>query len=181
MRIAWRSIGKKVLLPVTVGITDGILTALTLTASSLTSNQPHVTISIALRVGGVAFFSGAFVYFIAKYAEFRQELVHAERELSLLAHGKLALGYLGREALREAGFATLLSSSAAFLGASGPLLIATVFPHYPWVSVVTALIALALLGIALAKVLYGNMLRWALALLIGGAVLTAIGIQLGIV
>lgn len=181
MRVPWRSIGKRLLLPVTMGLTDGILTALTLTASSLTSNQPHVTISIALRVAGVAFFSGAFVCFVTKYAEFRQELVHSERELSLLAHGKLAVGYLGRAALREAGFATLLSSSAAFLGALGPLVVATMFPHDPWTSVVAALIALGLLGVALAKALYGNMLRWAIALIIGGGLLTVIGIHLDIV
>jgi len=169
------------LLPVTMGLTDGVLTALTLTASSLTSNQPHVTLSIAFRVAGVAFFSGAFVYFVSKYAEFRQELVHAERELSLLTHGKLAVGYLGRSALREAGFATLFSSGAAFLGALGPLVIAAAFPRHPWTSVVAALIALALLGIALAKVLYGRMLRWVIVLVIGGGLLTVIGIQLDIV
>jgi predicted membrane protein (TIGR00267 family) len=181
MRVRWRSIGRKLLLPVTMGLTDGILTALTLTASSLISNQPHITISIALRVAGVAFFSGVFVCFVTKYAEFRQELVHSERELSLLAHGKLALGYLGRSAIREAGIATLLSSSAAFLGALCPLVVATLFPRSPWTSVVTALIALALLGIALAKVLYGNMLRWAIALVIGGGLLTLFGIQLDII
>lgn len=181
MKVPWRSIQKKLLLPVTMGLTDGILTALTLTASSLTSSQPHVTISIALRVAAVAVFSGAFVCFVTKYAEFRHELVHAERELSLLAHGKLALGYLGRSALREAGLATLFSSSSAFLGALGPLLIATVFPRHPGTSVAAALIALALLGIGLAKILYGNMLRWAFALVLGGVLLTVIGIYLDIV
>lgn len=181
MKVPWGSIGKKLLLPVTMGLTDGILTALTLTASSLTSNKPHVTISIALRVAAVAVFSGAFVCFVTKYAEFRHELIHAERELSLLAHGKLALGHLGRSALREAGLATLFSSTAAFLGALSPLLIATAFPRYPWTAVGAAMIALASLGLALAKILYGNMLRWAFALVIGGGLLTVIGIYLDIV
>lgn len=181
MRILSRTARNKVLLPVTMGLTDGILTALTLTANSLISNQPRVSALLALRVAGVAFFSGAFVYFVTKYAEFRQELVHAEHELSLLEHGKLALGHLGRSAMREAGFATIISSGAAFLGSLGPLLVATVFPRYPWSSVVASLAALVLLGIVLGKVLYGNVLRWALTLLIAGALLTVIGIQLDIV
>lgn len=181
MRGFSRTTGKKILLPVTMGLTDGILTALTLTANSLISNQPRISMFLALRVAGVAFFSGAFVYFVTKYAEFRQELVHAERQLSLLEHGKLALGHLGRSAMREAGFATMISSGSAFLGCLGPLLVATAFPRYPWSSVVASLFALVLLGVGLGRVLYGNVLRWALTLLVAGALLTVIGIELDIV
>jgi len=181
MRGFTRTAKKKVLLPVTMGLTDGILTALTLTANSLISSEPRVNAYLALRVAGVAFFSGAFVYFVTKYAEFRQELVHAEQELSLLEHGKLAVGHLGRSAMQEAAVATVISSVAGFLGCLSPLLVATMFPRYPWSSVVTSLAALVLLGIVLGNVLYGNVLRWALTLLIAGAVLTAIGIQLDIV
>jgi predicted membrane protein (TIGR00267 family) len=180
MKVAWRTIRKKVLLAATMGLTDGILTALTLAAGLLTSNKASVTVGLALRVAGGASISGAFVYFVAKYAEFRQELVHAELQLSLLAHGKLALTHLGNTVLREAGFTTLVSSGAAFLGALCPLLVATAFSRHQWTSLVAAHVALGLLGIALARALYGSVLRWSLALIVGGVLLTAIGIRLAI-
>ena len=180
MKVAWRKIRQRVLLAATMGVTDGILTALTLAAGLLTSNRQSVTVSLAFRVAGGAFFSGAFVYFVSKYAEFRQEFVHAEQQLSLLAHGKLALTHLDNTTLRETGFTTLVSSTAAFLGALCPLLVTMLFPRHQWTSFVAAHVALGLLGIALARALYGSALRWSLALIVGGALLTVIGIRLAI-
>lgn len=177
---AWRTARQGALLAATMGVTDGILTALTLAAGLLTSKAAGVTVSLAMRVAGAAFFSGAFVYFVSKYAQFRQELAHAEQELSLMAHGKLAMTRLGKTILREAAAATFISSVAAFLGALCPLLVATLFPHDHWASVVASLIALGLLGVILARVLYGNMLRWSLALIIGGILMTGIGMRLEI-
>lgn len=176
----WRILRQRFLLAATMGVTDGILTALVLAAGLLTSSGARVTLGLSVRVAGVAFFSGAFVYFVSKYAESRQQLVHAEQELSLTAHGKLAVTHLGKASFREAVLSALISSAASFLGALCPLLVATLFPQDNWTSVLASLVALGVLGAALAKTVYGNMLRWSLTLILGGMMLTAIGMKLDI-
>jgi predicted membrane protein (TIGR00267 family) len=163
-----------------MGVVDGILTALTLAAGLIVDNARSMTLALALRVAAAAFFSGAFVYFVAKYTEFRHQLVHAERELSLASRGQLAVTHLGRTIIREAVVSAAMSSTAAFVGAFGPLIVAVLFPRYHWAAVAAALIALGLLGGALAKMMYGNILRWSLTLILGGALLTAVGIKLAI-
>jgi predicted membrane protein (TIGR00267 family) len=168
------------LLPAVMGLADGILTALTLAAGLLIHNSRSLTLAFAVRVAAGAFFSGAFVYFVAKYSEFRHQLAHAERELSLASHGQLAVTRLGRTIIREALVNAVISSAAALVGALGPLCTAVIFPRYHWAPVDAALIALALLGAALAKMMYGSVLRWSLTLILGGALLTAVGIKLAI-
>jgi len=179
MKLNWRSVREWVLLPTAMGLTDGILTALILAAGILTSNK-GVTLSLAMRVAASSFFSGAFVYFVAKYAGLRQELIHAELELSLGSHGQLAMTNLGKAIMCEAAISTIISSVAAFLGSLCPLIIAASLPHHHWASIVASLIALGLFGAVLAKALYGSIIRWSVSLVAGGALLTVIGIRLAI-
>jgi VIT1/CCC1 family predicted Fe2+/Mn2+ transporter len=169
---------RKSLLPAVMGIADGILTSLTLAAGLLTDQGQKVTFGLAFRVAAAALTSGAFVYFVAGYAGLRHELVRAEHELSLLSHGRLAATNLGRAVLRDAAVATAISSGAAFAGALMPLLVAALVPQYRWASILTALVALGLLGRGLAGALYGSTLRWSLSLILGGAALTFLGTQL---
>ena len=180
MTASLNRIWRKSLLPGVLGFTDGILTSLTLAAGLLTDQSQRVTLSLAFRVATVALASGAFVYFVAGYAGLRHELVRAERELSLLSHGRLAATNLGRTVLREAALGTAISSGAAFAGALMPLLVAALMPQYRWASIVTALVALGLLGRGLAGALYGSTLRWSLSLILGGAALTFVGMRLKI-
>ncbi len=137
-------------MPVVMGIVDGILTSLTLTGHLLLDPEHGLTLAFSLRVGASAFFSGAFVYLVAKYTELRQQLAHAERELSLATRGQLAVTTLGRAIARDAVLSAGVASSAAFVGALAPLCVAVVLPHFRWAPIAAAL-ALALLGAALAK------------------------------
>ena len=169
------------LLPLVLGFSDGILTALILAAGLLTEGKKTVTPGIAVRIATGALISGAFVFFVAHYAELRRELIRAERELSLMSHGKLAASHLGRAVLGEAIFSALISSVAAFLGALVPLGLAALVPAYRWVSIIAALVTLALLGIGLARAVHGSVLRWSIGLAAGGGVLCIIGTYLKIV
>ncbi len=168
-------------LPVVLGFTDGLLTALTLAAGRLTTAEQGVTAGLALRIAAGALASGAFVFFVARYAQLRGELIRAERQLNLTSHGRLAASTLGMVVLREGLFSAFISSVASFLGALVPLLVAAGFPHYRWVSIVAAETTLALLGGGLAHSLHGRPFSWAVGLVLGGGALSLIGAYLRIV
>jgi predicted membrane protein (TIGR00267 family) len=169
------------LLPLVLGFSDGILTALTLAAGRLTSREQPVTASLALRIAAGALASGAFVFFVARYSELRRELIRAERQLNLTSHGQLAASRLGAAVFREGLLAGLISSVAAFCGALVPLMVAALLPGYRWASIVAALVTLALLGIGLAHTVHGRMLRWSVGLVAGGVVLSIVGAYLKII
>jgi hypothetical protein len=66
-----------------IGLTDGILTALTLASGKVFSSTEPITIGLALRISAASSLSGVFVFFAAEYMRQRGALVHAERQLSL--------------------------------------------------------------------------------------------------
>jgi predicted membrane protein (TIGR00267 family) len=168
-------------LPLVLGFSDGILTALTLAAGRLTSPGRVIPLDLALRIAAGALASGAFVFFVARYAELRGELVRAERQLNLTSRGRLAAGHLGSTVTNEAILSACISSVAAFSGALVPLLVAALFPAYRWASIAAALVALALLGAGLARAVHGRVLRWSLGLVAGGGALSVLGAYLKIV
>jgi predicted membrane protein (TIGR00267 family) len=169
------------LLPVVLGFSDGIMTALTLAAGRLTSRAQPVTAGLALRIALAALGSGAFVFFIARYAELRRELIRSERQLNLTSHGRLAASHLGKAALREAALSALLSSVAALCGALVPLMVAAIFPAFRWASILAALVTLALLGFGLGRLVHGRTTYWSAGLVAGGAALSLLGVYLKIV
>ncbi len=169
------------LLPAVLGFTDGLLTALTLAAGRLTTAERYVTVGLALRIAAGALASGAFVFFVARYAQLRAELIGAERQLNLTSHGQLAATMLGKVVLQVGLIAAFISSVASFLGALVPLLVAAGFPHHRWASIVAAEVTLALLGSGLAKSLHGRPFSWAIGLVLGGGALSLIGAYLRIV
>jgi len=169
------------LLPLVLGLTDGILTALILTSGTLINPTRHVTISLALRIAISALASSAFVFFVARYSELRTQLVDAERQLNLTSHGQLATGKLGSAVRRQAVIAAVISSVSSFLGALIPLAASVVLPMSRWSGVIVALAALGFLGIGLAKAVFGNAFRWCAVLIVGGICLFLLGVRLKIV
>ncbi len=167
--------------PVVLGLADGVLTALTLTAGRLTTSGETMRLGMAARIAASALASGAFVFFVARYAQLRGELVHAERQLNLLSHGHLASTRLGRSILREALWTAVLSSVSGFFGSLIPLLTAVGFPMVRWGGILTSLTSLGIMGVALAHAVHGNHLRWCVGMVLGGAASTALGIELHIV
>jgi predicted membrane protein (TIGR00267 family) len=168
-------------LDLVAGLCDGILTALILAGGKLLYPDSPLDVDLSLRVASAAAVSGAFVFFMAHYAELRGELVHAERQLTLLSHGHFAATRLGRAVLRDAFGGALVASGCTFLGALIPLLTATIPSTPAWLGVAVAIGALALLGTFLAKAVYGQPFRWALGLVLAGLLITFIGLQIRII
>jgi predicted membrane protein (TIGR00267 family) len=165
-----------------VGLMDGVLTALTLSAGKiLAGSSASFTLSLALRIAVGAAASGAFIFYVAEYARLRKEIVHAERHLSLRTKGHLAVSHLGRAVIKDAARGALISCALNFLGALCPLVPAALWPQAPWAAIIVALGALALLGVGLARAVYGRPLAWAVALALAGLALVFIGIQIHIV
>ncbi len=169
------------LLPIVLGLSDGVLTALTLATGSLIDPGRHIMMNTALRISASAFATGAFVFFVARYSQLRAELVAAERQLNLTSRGRLASSRLGRAILGEAIVAASLSSLSSFVGAMIPLSVAAMNPSHGWAGLLAGLAALALLGAGLAKVNFGSPLYWSSALVGGGVALSVLGAQLRIV
>lgn len=167
-------------LDLVAGLSDGILTALTLGAGHMLPGSTPMSVSLALRVACAGAVSGAFVFFVAHYAERRGELVEAERQLNLTSHGRLATSRLGRAAIAEAAIQAAIASGCAFCGASLPLLVSALIPQPRWLGVLVALMALCLLGYFLARTVYGHTWRWMVGLLLGGVALTLLGVWLDI-
>lgn len=167
-------------LPCVLGVTDGILNALTLAAGAVLRTDGGVTVSLAMRVGCAALVTAAFTMFIADYAERRARLVRASRELNLTAPGRLAASQLGRQAALESTVAMAVAAVASLAGAAGPLLIGVVLPGPPWLVLVLAVAALGLLGWVLGAVLVSRRWLWALAMTVGGALVTVVGVILDI-
>ncbi|WP_019632811.1 hypothetical protein [Actinomadura atramentaria] len=162
-------------LPVILGVTDGLLNALTLAASALLGRGGQATVSLAARIGVAALVTSAFTMFVADYAERRAHLVRAGRELNLTARGQLATTRLGRRAAGRSAVAMLLASVMSYLGASVPIMAGALLPGPSWLVVALALAALAGLGAALARTFGAHRLRWAAAMAAGGVGVTWIG------
>jgi VIT1/CCC1 family predicted Fe2+/Mn2+ transporter len=164
-----------VLLPVALGLADGVLNALTLASASLVGGGGHVTVGLALRIAVAALVTAGFAVFVASYAEARGGLRHASRQLSLPSAESLVVTQLGRDAVRNAWQQCLLAMGSSLLGALGPLLIAAALPGPGWIAAVVAVVALAALGVGLATAVVASRVRWGLALALGGIAVTAIG------
>jgi predicted membrane protein (TIGR00267 family) len=177
----WRGLlGRRNSFSFTLGISDGILTALTLASGRLlTGDAPELV--LGFKIAAAASLSGVFVFCTAEYARLRHELIDAERQLNLTSHGRLATSHLGRAIRRETAAAAIISSLASFVGAFFPLAIGAFVPQPPWLSLAAAIAALGLLGGFLAYSLYANVAIWAATLMLGGLALAIAGAALHIV
>jgi hypothetical protein len=163
------------LLPVSLGLADGILNALTLASASLVGGGGLLTVGLALRIAVAAVVTAAFSVFVGTYSEARGRLRHASQQLSLPTEHSLSATRLGRSALRRAAEHSALASGASLLGALAPLLIAVALPGPTWIAAVVAVCALGVLGAGLASAVTGNRATWSVALVLGGCAVTAIG------
>lgn len=170
----------RIRLDVTAGFIDGILTALTLASGRLVRPGVSPSPGFAFRVAAATALTTLFVFFVAHYAELRAEIVHAERELNLLKHGRLAKGALGRRATREALTGSILAGVCGLAGALVPLLLCYALPRPVWLGLAVTIALLGLLGAVLARSFFGGQLIWSAILIVGGALLSLIGIQLHI-
>ncbi|OCB56110.1 hypothetical protein A9X02_09060 [Mycobacterium malmoense] len=163
-----------------LGVSDGILNALTL-ASATVLRGVGLSLGLSARVGVVAFASAVLTLFVAEYAQNRLELIRAERQLMFTRSGRLAATSLGRAVLRDSIATAILAGTASFAGAALPLVIGTLLPGVSWVAFVVSAATLGGLGMLLAKLVGGREILWTVSLVIAGIVVTVIGVQVDLV
>jgi predicted membrane protein (TIGR00267 family) len=180
MKLDWLS-SPRHRLDVVAGLVDGILNALTLAAGKLVERGAGSSLSLVLKVGIATTCTTMFVFFVAHYAEQRTELVHAERELNLLSHGRLATTRLGQQVLKESLAAACIASLCGLAGSAIPLLLGLMLPGPPVIGLALSVGLLGILGALLARSFFGSPLAWSLALMAGGIILTFVGMKLNVV
>jgi predicted membrane protein (TIGR00267 family) len=168
-------------LDIVAGLIDGILTALTLAAAKILHHDGSLSLALVGKVGAASACATVFVFFVAHYTELRAELVRSERELNLLAHGRLATTRLGRQVLRESAVGAIVASICSLIGAMLPLFFSFLFPGMPLAGLALTVLLLGILGAALAWSTFGSPIVWALGMMAGGIVLAVIGVKLDIV
>jgi VIT1/CCC1 family predicted Fe2+/Mn2+ transporter len=168
-------------LPPILGVSDGILNALTLAAGAiLRGSGDGLDVTLALRVGAAAFVTAAFTMFVAYYSERRSHLVRAAKQLNILEPRTLAATNLGRAVLIETGVATATAAFASLIGAVVPLLLGILLPTPAWVTLVITVGFLGALGWAIGASLSARRTLWCLAMLLGGTIVTLVGAALDI-
>ena len=167
-------------LPVVLGLLDGITNALGLTAHAILAGGTGLGLGLALRVASFALVTATFAIFVARYVELRTGLIRAGKQLNLLKRGALAATRLGRAARRDAITDAAQASVASFSGALLPLVIAAALPAFRWLPIVLAVGMLAALGLVIGRRLGGHSGLWAAALVMAGIILTAAGAALNI-
>jgi len=176
-----RSLGPEGHRAIAMGLADGILTALLLASGRLLGRGDPMDGGLAFRVAVGAMATGAFIFYVGRYAELRGSLIQAERQLNLASRGKLATTRLGRAVLVEAARDSAVSGLSSFAGALLPLPLAVGVPSAPAVAVVLPLAMLAVMGAVLARVVAGSPAVWAGGLVVGGAAMAALGWELNLV
>ncbi len=168
-------------LPLVLGVTDGMLNALTLAGGALFhGNGDGPTLLLALRVGIATLVTATFTMFVADYAERRSSLVRAARQLNLTVRGQLAATNLGRRAFYESLLAMTVAAGASLAGAFIPLALGATLPGPSWTVVALTIGMLGVFGWLLGGVLAGRRPIWACAMTLGGAAVTVIGVWLDI-
>jgi predicted membrane protein (TIGR00267 family) len=164
-----------------LGLIDGILTVLALATGHVLQPDSPLSLSLSLKVALATSLSGSLIYFFSEYSRQRQRLIHAEKELNLASHGKLATTELGRQIIKETFIGMLISSVFNFFGVMIPLILAVVFPKIQWIAIVAALLLLFFLGLAIARLVFGNAFLWIIALLAAGIIVSIVGYKLHVV
>jgi hypothetical protein len=101
-------------LPIVLGLLDGITNALGLAARSILSEGSAAGLGLALRIAAFALVTAVFAVFVARYVELRADLIRAGRQLNLLDRGALAATRLGQSAFRGALSDAAQASLASF-------------------------------------------------------------------
>jgi VIT1/CCC1 family predicted Fe2+/Mn2+ transporter len=131
-------------------------------------------------VAAVTACTTCFVFFVAHYAQLRSELVRAARELNVLSRGHFATTQLGKQILREALWAAVVASVCGVIGSAIPLAINLAIPQLPIVGIALTIGLLGVLGWLLALSVLGSPILWTSGLVLGGIIVTAIGVKLDI-
>ena len=120
-------------LPIVLGLLDGITNALGLAARSILGegDGSGLGLGLALRVALFALVTAVFAIVVARYVELRVGLIRAGRQLNLLEQGALAATRLGRVARRDAVADAVQACSPASPAPFSRWVWRLRFPHSP--------------------------------------------------
>ncbi len=149
----------KPLFPITIGLSDGIITALMLVSGDILRGE-YVYLGLALRVAYGSSFVGTFSYFIAQYSELRGELSRTSRQLNLRSSSYLLKSKLGRDIIFESVLGAASAGFFGFVGALIPLLPDVLIPNMPLFAIGFSEASLAVLGIGIGRAVRGNYIFW---------------------
>jgi predicted membrane protein (TIGR00267 family) len=138
----------RLLFAMALGLSDGIINALIL-ASATVLHGVGLNLNLAARVGIVALSMAVLTVFVAEYAQYRSELVRAERKLMFTRCGRLAATSLGRAVLKDAVTVATVTGMSAFAGAALPLVVGALLATATWMTLVVSIAALGGLGVLL--------------------------------
>lgn len=122
------SLRSDTLFAVLIGLIDGIGTALLLAGSQLLEQHP-LGYGLVLRISLAAGLGGILPLLAAEYARQRGEIVHAARELNMIAPRRLVQGALGRRSLHAALRSAMIAAASGFVGACGCLALGALDPR----------------------------------------------------
>lgn len=171
---------QRLTLPFALGLSDGIFNALILASAEMLRDRSPITVMLALRVGCVAFVTGALTLYVAEYADQRMHLSRASRQLNLTSEGHLATTALRRRVIGKSARAAATASLCSFVGATSPLVVSGIVSRAQWLGVVLAIILLGVLGTALARGFEARAATWAAGLMVSGVIVAAVGTWLNI-
>ena len=171
---------KYYLFPLTLGLSDGIITTLMLVSRTLLSHEA-IGIDLALRVSSGSAFVGGFSFFVAEYSRLRGEISRTSRHLVLRSPRYLIRGKIGREILVEAISGTVISVFAGFGGSLIPLFSGVYLPGSSILPVGIGILALAFLGGGIGKSVSGNYYFWIFSMVVIGIIVTVLGDFLNLV
>lgn len=157
----------KPLFPITIGLSDGIITALMLVSGDILRGE-HVILSLAFRVAYGSSFVGTFSFFIAQYSELHGELSRTSRQLNLKSPAYLIKSKLGRDIILESVLGAALAGFFGFTGALIPLIPDVLVPSMPYLALGFAEASLALLGIGIGRAVRGNYFFWVIMMFMIG-------------
>ncbi|MGP6220446.1 hypothetical protein [Caldiplasma sukawensis] len=165
--------------PVTIGVIDGIISAIMISANALISRS-KLTLLVALDISIGSSFVSALSYLIAEYGKLRSDAHRVE--IALRPGNKdRQRKHLFRSILLEALYGGGLSLLMGFLGASSTLIPYSLGLISPLYSIIISYAILGLVGALIGKVSGGSALAWSMALVISGILITILGNYIRIV
>ncbi len=170
----------KFLFPTSIGLSDGIITALILAAGGIL-NGGGIDLFISIKISFGSAFAGTFSYFIAQYAGLNEELHRTAKQLNLKSTNYLLKGKLGNEIFLESLSGSIIAAICGFFGALIPLLSSLVIRNNIIIPLVFSYVSLGILGLFISKTTSGRSSFWIAVMITIGIIVTIAGFYLKLI
>jgi VIT1/CCC1 family predicted Fe2+/Mn2+ transporter len=171
---------KKYIFPVSIGLSDGIITALILASGGIIGKST-IDMFEAFKISFGSAFAGAFSYFIAQYAGLNEELHRTALQLNLKSTDYLLKGHLGIEIFIESLIGALIAAFFGFLGALIPLSSSLIIRGNEIIPLSLSYTSLAVLGLFISKSTAGRARFWVIVMVVVGIIVTVAGFELKLI